>query len=184
MKLTTSQYETDLQPTKIRFWVAAAVFLVVSLTCVSQSRTWRTQERTHAELLRAKAGLAKLREASRNRQEALAKLKALPVDNNENKTAEMLIYWKLDEIKERLRTDDLTVAAIEKKGDKVSIPYNLKLNSHSYHEFINAIRYLQKSSSPWTPVGSITISQAGDPGKSIVAFTIAGKVLANDKSKP
>lgn len=184
MKLTTNQYETDLRPIKVRFWVAAAVFLIVALACASQVRAWRIQERTHAELVRAKAGLAKLREASRNRQVALAKLKAQPVDNNENKTPEMLIYWKLDEIKERLRSDELTVAAIEKKGDKVSIPYNLKLNNHSYHEFINAIRYLQKSSSPWTPVSSITISQAGDPGKNSVAFTIAGKVLVNDKSKP
>jgi len=169
---------------QIRFWGASALFLILAVTCVSQSRSWRLQEKTYAELARAKVGLTRLREASLNRKEALARLKAQTVDNTENKTSEMLIYWKLDEIKERLRSDDLTVAAIEKKRDKVSLPYTLKFNNHSYHEFINAIRYLQKSSSPWTPISSITISQSGDPGRSGVVFTIAGNVLVNDKSKP
>lgn len=184
MNLANSQYEADLWPVKIRFWVASALFLLLAATCVCQVRAWRLQEKTYAELLRAKAGLTRLREASLNRKEALARLKAQPVDNTEHKTPEMLIYWKLDEIKERLRTDDLTAAAIEKKGEKVSLPYTLKFNNHSYHEFINAIRYLQKSASPWTPVSSLTISQSGDPGKGAVIFTIAGNVLVNDKSKP
>ena len=168
---------------QIRFWISAALFLIVAVICSNQVRSWRLQEKTYKDLVRAKAGLAKLREASKNRKMALDKLKAQPVDNNDNKTPEMLVYWKLDEIKERLRTDELTVAAIEKKGDMASIPYILKFNNHSYHEFINAIRYLQKSSSPWTPVNSITISQSTAPGKGPVVFTIAGKVLAN-KSKP
>jgi len=184
MNLIRSPYQADLRPMQIRFWVASALFLILAVTCASQSRSWRLQEMTYAELVRAKAGLNRLREASLNRKEALARLKAQPVDNTENKTPEMLIYWKLDEIKERLRSDDLTVAAIEKKGDKVSLPYTLKFNNHSYHEFINAIRYLQKSASPWTPISSITISQSGDPGRSGVVFTIAGNVLVNDKSKP
>jgi hypothetical protein len=168
---------------QIRFWVSAALFLIVAVTCSSQVRSWRIQEKTYKDLVRAKAGLVKLREATQNRKTALAKLKAQPVDNNENKTPEMLVYWKLDEIKERLRTDDVVVTAMEKKGDMASIPYVLKFNNHSYHEFINAIRYLQKSSSPWTPVNSISISQSTVPGKGPVIFTIAGKILAN-KSKP
>lgn len=184
MNFAKNQYEADLMPVKIRFWVAAVLFLVLAVTCVSQTRTWRLQEKTCAELTRAKTGLARLRGATLNRKEALARMKAQPVDNTEHKTPEMLVYWKLDEIKERLRTDDVTVASIEKKGDKVSLPYTLKFNNHSYHEFINAVRYLQKSSSPWTPISSLTISQSGDPGKGAVIFTIAGNVLVNGRGKP
>lgn len=169
---------------KIRFWIAAALFLVVAVACTSLARTRKLQEKTLTDLVRAKAGLVKLREASKNRKEALARLKAQPVDNAENKSPQMLIYWKLDEMKERLRPDDVTVASIEKKGEKVSLPYTLKLNNHSYSEFLDAIRYLQSSSSPWTPVSSIAISQSGDPARRAVIFSIAGKVLVNDKSKP
>ena len=184
MKRNISQYEIDLRPLKMRFLIAATLFLVVALACVSVSRTRKLHDKTHAELVRAKAGLAKLRGAAKNRAETLARLKALLADNTDNKSPEMLIYWKVDEIKERTRTNDLTVATIEKKGEKASLPFVLKLNNHNYTEFIHTIRYLQKSFSPWAPVSSVAISQTGDPGKSGVVFTINAKVVVNEKSAP
>ena len=184
MNRLVTHYESDIRPQKTRFRIAAALFLVVAVVCVGQARNRRLQEKTYTELLRAKSGLDKLKQANLNRRHALTTLKAQLGNNSETNSPERLVYGKLDEIRERLRPDDLTVASIEKKGGEVSIPYTLKFTNHDYNTFLNAISYLQEGTLPLAPVSSIVISQAVDAGKNVVLFTVTGKVLINEKRKP
>lgn len=184
MSRTDTQYEIAIRPLKIRFWIAAALFLVVAMAAAQLARTQRLQEKTYSELVRAKGGFDKLKDANSNRRQALAVLKAQLGNRADKNSPESVIYTKLDEIKERLRPDDLTVTAIERKGGEVSLPYTLKFNNYDYNRFLNAISYLQEGILPLTPVHSVTITQADDSGKGMVLFTITGKVLTNQKSKP
>jgi len=184
MNHTNSTYDAYIRPLKVRFWFASALFMVVAVVCVSLARTRQRQERTYADLVRAGEGFDKLKKANANRVQALTTLKAQRGNATEKKSPERLIYGKIDEIRERLRPDDVIVAAIEKKGGEVSLAYTLKFKNQDYSTFLNAISYLQESALPVTTINDITISKGEDSGKSVVLFTITGKVLTSEKSKP
>lgn len=179
-----TQYESDIRPSKMRFYYAAMLFLIVAVACTGLARARRQQEKTLSELVRAKAGFDKLKEANVNRRQALATLKVQLGSSSEKNSPELLIYGKLDEIKARLKPDDVTVAAIERKGGEVTLPYTIKFSNQDYSTFLNAVSYLQESALPLTPVNAITISQTETTGKSGVLFTITGNVRTTEKSKP
>lgn len=184
MKIITNSYDRDLWSLKVRFWVVAALLLVAAVACATLIRTRRIQEKTYAELVRAQTGRDKLKKAAINRNQALIALKAQLGSGRDKSSPESRIYGKLDDISIHLKADDVTVTAIERKNDEVSLPYTLKFKNHDYSSFLNAISYLQESVFPLSSVSSIAIAQADDAGKGGVIFTINGKILTNEKSKP
>jgi hypothetical protein len=184
MNTIVSKYEKDLRPPKVRFWITATLLFFAAVACVNQIRHRMLQEKTYAELVRAKAGLDVLKAANANRRQTLAALTSQFGSGSEKLSPERVIYRKLDEIKSRFSQADLAVTAIERKGGEVSLPYTLKFSNYDYSEFLNAINYLQESSFPLTPVNSIVISQTENAGEAGVLLTLTGKVLTIDKSKP
>jgi hypothetical protein len=179
-----NEYELHMMPLKKRFWLSVALFLVMAMVCTSMLRARRLQGRTQAELVKAQAGLAKLKVTNLNRRNALGILKTEYLLGVTNISDERLLYSKMDELKARLKPDDLTVSGIEKKGGTVSLPYTLKFINTDYNDFLNTISYLEGAVFPFTTVNSVTIAQADAGGKNVVAFTINGKVLTSESKKP
>jgi hypothetical protein len=178
-----SRYEADILPLKKRFWIAAGLLLVVAIICVSQIRNRRLLEKTRSELVRAKTGLTVLREASANRKQALDALKAMYMQGAKT-SPERLIYGKIDELSARLKPDDVTFSAIEKKADEVSLQFSFKFINPNYNDFLNNVSYLEGSTFPVTMVSAVAIKQADVGGKPVLSCSITGKVLTSEKSKP
>lgn len=179
-----SRYELDIMPLKKRFWMAVAFFLVMAMAFVSQSRTRHLLEKTHDELTRAKAGLARVKEANMNRRKVLGILKTQYMLGVTNTSDERLLYGKMDDLKARLRPDDFAVSAIERKRGEVSLPYTLKFINPDYCDFLNTISYLEGTVFPFTVVSAVSITQADASGKGVVSCTINGKVLTSESSRP
>ena len=179
-----SRYETDIAPLKRRFCFAAALFLVTAMACVSQIRSRRLLEKTHDELVRAKAGLVRVREAGATRRNTLEMLKNLQMHGAANTSAERRIYGKIDELNTRLKPDELTISAIERKGDEVLLQYSFKFINPNYNDFLNTVNYLEGSVFPLTTVNAVAITQAEAGGKKMLACSVNGKVLTSEKQKP
>ena len=184
MNPTIDRYELGLKPLKLRFLIAAALFLALAATVAVHERNRRVLEKTDGELTRAKGGLAQVKEASINRRIALTTLKSQLFKDTETGSPERHIYGKVDEIKERLKPDDMSITALEKKEGTVSLTYTLKFINTNYCELLNAVSYLQQDEFPFAPVNSIALAQAEQNGKGVVEFTITGSVLTPDRSKP
>ncbi|MBI2353987.1 MAG: hypothetical protein HYV06_02970 [Deltaproteobacteria bacterium] len=184
MNLVTNRYENAIKPLKRRFWIGAALFIVLSTACAAQERERRKLEKTHKELVRAKDGLARVRQAILNRKHSLETLRTQLGQGVEKSSSERLIYGRIDDIQSRLKPDDISITAMEKKGGDASLQYTLKFTNTSYSNFINAVCYLQQTVFPFTPVDSITVSQAEVNGRGVVAFTVVGKVLSLDRGLP
>lgn len=184
MTFTDSRYERGLKPAKRGFWIAAILFVALSTTVAVQERSRRVLEKTHGELTRAKEGLARVKGACLSRRQALTSLKSQFVQNNETTSPERLIYGKIDEIKARLKPDDMTIAALEKKEGDVSLQFTLKFINPNYCELLNSVNQLQQAVFPFTPVNSIAVTQAEQNGKGVVEFTIIGSVLTPERNKP
>jgi hypothetical protein len=133
-------------------------------------------------LVRAEAGLARLREASTNRKKTLETLKTFYAQGDRT-SAERVIYGKIDELNARLRPDDLTISAIEKKGDEISLQYSFKFINPNFNEFLNNISYLESSIFPLTLVSAVAVAQADVGGKNVISCSINGKVLTSDKGR-
>jgi hypothetical protein len=179
-----SLYETDIKPLKKRFWVAAVLVLVVATVSVSLIRTRRLLEKTQSEMLKAKSGLTRVREASANRTTVLATLKSQYMQNAGATSPERLVYGKIDELKARLNPDDVTISAIEKKEGEVSLQYSFKFTNPNYNDFLNTVSYLEGSVFPLTVVNSVAISQADAAGKGALSGTVSGRVVTSEKIKP
>jgi hypothetical protein len=184
MNPTNDRYELGLKPVKLRFLIAAALFLVLAATVAIHDRNRRVLEKTDGELTRAKGDLAQVKEASMNRRIALTTLKSELFKDTETGSPERTIYGKVDEIKARLKPDDMTITALEKKEGNVSLTFTLKFVNANYCELLNAVSLLQQDVFPFTPVNSIALAQSEQNGKGVVEFTITGSVLTPDRGKP
>ncbi len=181
---TDSRYKRDIKPLKRVFLIATLLFVATATTFAIQERSRRVLEKTLAELARAREGLSRLKEAGMNRRQALSTLKSQLAKDVATSSPERLIYGKVDEIKARLKPDDMTIGALEKKGGDISLPFTLKFTNPNYCNLLNAVSQLQQSAFPFTPVNSIAISQAEQNGKGVVEFTINGTVLTPERNKP
>ena len=178
-----SRYEAYITPRVKLFWIAAGLLLLTAMICVSQVRSRRLQEKTHSELVRAKAGLLQLREASANRKQALQTLKAMYLQGGKI-SSERLIYGKIDELSDRLKPDDIIISSLEKKADEASLQFTFKFINPNYNDFLNNVSYLEGSVFPLTIVSTVAITQAEVSGKSVLACSITGKILTSESSKP
>lgn len=181
MTKTVNQYDKDLRPLKIRFLIAALLSLTVAVACVAQVRARRLEENVHKDLVKAKSGLDRLKEANVNRKKALDALKRQFGSGTIENSPERLIYEKLDEIKGRVRLGELTVTTVAREGGEVYMPYTFKFRDQNYNEVLNAISYLQEAAFPLTPVKSVEISLGDEKGKGSLIFTISGRVLTTEK---
>jgi hypothetical protein len=184
MNGTDHGYELGLKPLKLRFLIVATLFIALAASVAIHERSRRVLEKTGSELTRAKSGLAQVKEASMNRRVALANIKSQIFMDSGSGSPEGLIYGKVDEIKARLKPDDMTITALEKKEGNVSLTYTLKFINTNYCEMLNAVSHLQQDVFPFAPVNTIALAPAEQNGKGVVEFTIIGSVLTPDRSKP
>jgi len=174
----------DIRPLKLRFWIAATLLLVTALACASQTRNRRLLEQTQEGLLRAKAGLTRVREARATRANDLSALKAQYSQSAAGSSAERLLYGRVDELKARFRPDDLTISPIERKGGELSLQYSLRFINPNYDDFLNAVAYLDGAVFPLTLVSAVAITQADAGGRGVVTCTVSGQLLTGAKATP
>ncbi len=184
MNRATGRYDRAIRPLKLGFLIATALFLVLATALVFLKRNHRLLDKTHGELVRAKEGLARVKEAGQNRTQALATLKGQLAKGLETSSPERLIYGKVDEIKAQLKPDDMTIASVEKKGGDASLQYTLKFVNPGYCDLLNAVNRLQQAVFPFAPVDSIAVSQAEQGGKGVVEFTVTGTIQTIDRATP
>jgi hypothetical protein len=179
-----NRYASDIKPLKRVFLITSVLFLALAATCAVQKRNRRVQERTLGELARAQEGLRRVREAVVNRRQAMVSLKSQLVTGVAASSPERVIYGKIDEIKARLKPDDMTIGTLEKKGGDVSLAFTLKYTNPNYCDLLNAVSHLQEAVFPFTPVNAIAIAQGEQNGRGVVEYTIDGTVLTPERSKP
>ena len=184
MNTSDNRYEPGITPVKRVFLIAAAVFLLLATIVALQERKRLVLVKTIEELDRAKGGGAQIKTATLNRRQALPIIKSMFVPGSESLSPERLVYGKVDEIRTRLKPDDMTITALEEKGGCVSLQYTLKFANPKYNELLNTISQLQQNVFPFTPVNGIALTQTERNGKGAVEFTISGSVLTHDRHTP
>ena len=177
-------YEDNLMPLKMRFFIAAGLFLIVAITFVTVQRNRRQLEKTFDNLTQGQGGFNRVKEANANRRQVLTALKSQFGQGTQIMSPEMVIYGKIEEIKARLNPDDMTINTVDKSGGEASLQYTLSFSNHDFNNLLNAISYLHGSVFPLTPVNSVTITQSDAKGTNRATFDITGKVITIGKTKP
>ncbi len=177
MNSTTSRYGNSLKPFKVRFFIAAALFLAVAVICVSQRRSHAMLEKTFNSLVLAQSGRAQVKEADANRRQVLKALQSQVGQDAKNDSPEIILYGKTDEIKARLNPDEMTITAMEQKGEESALQYTLTFNDPDFNDLLNAVNYLHESVFPMAPVSAITITRTGTSEAPGVSFNISGKII-------
>lgn len=178
------EYEPYLKPLKTRFFIAAALLLLVATATVSQLKSRRVLEKSLEELTRAQSGLTKVKGANANRRQVLATMKAQLDQNANTSSPEMVLYRKFDELKARLNADDMTMGAIEKKGGEASLQFNLTFTNPEFNALLNTVSGLHGSTFPLTPISGIAVTHSVGKSSGGVTYKITGKIITADKVKP
>jgi hypothetical protein len=184
MTQAPSRYENDIRPLRRPFLIAAGLFLASATIFASQLRTLHSEQRAYQDHLRAQSGLARVREAIANRRLVLAHPGVAQPREVSGSSPDRLIYARIDDMKARLRPDDITITALEKKGGELSIQYTLTFLNPRYCELLNGVGYLQRCDYLYTPVSSLAVSQAAVKGRGGVSFIVKGTVLSPERNSP
>ena len=184
MTLVPNRYESALKPLKVRFFIAAALLLIVGIACAAQLRNRLLLEKTSAELTRAQSGLVRVKAASANRRQVLTALQSQLGQGVQKSSPEMILYGKVDELKTHLNPDDMTITAVERKGGEASLQYTLTFGNADFNHLLNSVNYLQSAVFPLTPVNFIAVTQSESKGTTGVSFKVTGKVITSEKMKP
>ena len=184
MNRLTGRQPTDLAAQKRLFWMAAALLLLALLAFLGQARSKRLLEKTRDDLARAESGLARLQTASAERKKALTALKSQKLPSDAKISPEVLLYRAVDELKARFSPDSLTVSAVERKANEVSLGYSLKYLNPNYSNFLNIVGYLESCNVPSSQVNAVEIVRDGSNGKAEVSCSVTGRLLTSAQGGP
>ncbi len=184
MNPTIGRYENGLKRPKMLFWIVFLLCLTVTTLWADQQRSRRILEKEYREYLRAQDGQSRVMEAAANRRVVLTALRSALPEEPGSDSPEGLIYGRIDQIKTRLKPDEMTIATLVKKGGELSLQYSLTFIDPGYCDLLNAVAYLRHSTTLFTPVNSLAVSQVEQNGRGGISFIIKGTVVLPEGSKP
>ncbi len=96
---------------------------------------------------------------------------------------ESLLMLRLDDIKARFGSAEISVTAIEQKGDELQIPVAITDTLRDYSQFVNNLTYLGSLRLPVFTTTSVAVERADGKSKGAPKITIQGQ-LRVPKSLP
>ena len=184
MSSVANSREMELTGLKKRFYIAAALCLIVAVGWVNQQRRRVLLEKTVKELTGAESGLRQVKAANANRRQVLAALQSKFAQGAGSRSSEMVLYEKVDELNTTLKPDDMIISGIEKKEGEASLQFTLIFNNPDFTALLNMVSALHTAVFPLTPISSITVTQADAKGNGGVSFRVVGKIVVSEKTKP
>lgn len=107
------------------------------------------------------------RETTSLQQQVTAFRQALPAELT-TRSAELMLYSRLDEIKSTLQPSEMTVTAPESKDGLQTIGFNLKVPFARYNQLVNAMGQLQTRLIPFADFNELSMSPTTTEGSIVV----------------
>lgn len=181
MKDLSGSFDAGLASLKKIFLGAAVLFLVLVTLFTLVDRKRRVLEKRQKELTRAEEGLKQVQKATLNRRQALNVITSLIPPESRVTSPEKQIYGKIDEIRTKLKADDMTIKPVERKEGNATLQYTLTFVNHDFCRFLNAISQLQQEVFPFTTVTSIDVNQKELNGKGVIEFIVGGTIMTPER---
>ncbi|MCL4455998.1 MAG: hypothetical protein M1147_02640 [Nitrospirae bacterium] len=165
-------------------YIAVSILLIAVVSGIIVAKKYGDSAfATLKSLQTAKQNVFSMREAIEDIDKTIAEAKMILPDAFNKKTAEELMYIRIDELKSRFRDAEVSITNIEYKGNEISMPVGIKANKmKDYTAFVNNIGYLQSLKFPFFFISSVAVFQSQD--KTSVSYEIKGtlKTLKDSRS--
>jgi hypothetical protein len=136
-----------------------AIILASTLLCVKYRDSLAVTVNT---LQTARLNLIQVRDARVMVDSSLSGIKAVLPPRVLLVPADELLLEGLDDLKERLKVAEIGVQNMERKGDEISLPVQIRSSMRDYTDFANTVGYLQSLQFPFFSIASISLVQAPD----------------------
>lgn len=157
----------------LRLALALLVFVVLGVVCALLLRAVQARQALREQHTSILANLPRMQaETATIHQQMAAFRRTMPADLG-NRSPELSLYSRLDEIKRTLQPSEMTVAAPERKDGLLSIGFNLKLPLTRYSGLINGMGQLQTTLVPFVDFRELALDAKTAEG----AITITGSVI-------
>ncbi len=146
----------------IYYMVAGLILALVAssvILCVKYRDSLAVTVRT---LQQARLNLMQVRDVTHSVESSLSGIKAVLPPRMLSRLPEEVLLEGLDDLKERIKGADITVANIETKGDEINLPVQIKYGIRDYTDFVNKIGYLQSLRFPFFSITNISLAQGPD----------------------
>ncbi|HAK88649.1 MAG TPA: hypothetical protein DHV16_07565 [Nitrospiraceae bacterium] len=164
-------------------YIAASILLIIVVSGIIVAKKYGDSVfATRKSLQTAKQNVFGMKEAIGDIDKTIAEAKMIMPDIFDKKTAEELIYIRIDELKSRFRDAEVSITNIEYKGNEIGMPVGIKANKmKDYTAFVNNIGWLQSLKFPFFSISSIAVFQSQD--KTAVSYEIKGALRTLKDSK-
>ena len=101
-----------------------------------------------------------------------------------SRSAELLMFAKMDEIKNMLKPSEIQVKPVENKEGSLSVEFSLKIKNPAYTGLVNSLGQLETSMFPFVSVRSVSIETSTADLSDSTLITIEGAVLMPAPTSP
>ena len=165
------ELRSNTRRTGIQLIIILAIFTLLGATLAVMIRKEQSLIKLRASHRTIAANLPRMAEDIRLLHEQVANFRLLTPARGAGRSVELLLFSRLDQVKNTIPSSLMTVTALEKKDGKASVTFSLKLPLQSYTTAINSIGRLQTETFPFVVVNRIGLDAATGQ------FSIDGSVI-------
>jgi hypothetical protein len=124
-----------------------------------------------------KANLDQMRSSTVNINQSVAEFRRLLPAGYGTSSPELLMFARMDEIKQTIRPSDISVKPVETKEGVLTVEFSLKLNNPDFSKLVNTLGQLETSIFPFVSIRSVAIEQSSPGLLSGIMVVVEGAVL-------
>jgi len=173
----TSDMQTHTRRLAIRLALVITLFAVlsISLAILLRYREALNTLLTNHQVIRR--NLAQMRMATVEISDTIAGFKRLLPNGHDRTSAEMLLFTRLDEVKTRLPSGEITVKPLETKEGQLSLEFSYKPAIPSYTGLLNTLGQLELSILPFVTIRKVTLENPVTEKPGPLAITVEGILM-------
>ncbi len=165
-------------------YIAVSILLAAVVSGIIIAKKYRDSVfATLKNLQTAEQNLFRMKEAIEDIDKTITEAIMIMPDIFKKKTAEELMYIRVDELKSRFRDAEVSITNIEYKGNEINMTIGIKAGKmKDYTAFVNNVGYLQSLKFPFFSINAVSLFQSQD--KISVSYEIKGtlKTLKDSRS--
>lgn len=141
----------------IRLIIVMILFMLLGIVLAVMIRKEQSLQRMLASHRAIAANLPRMIEDTRQMREQVQNFRRLVPPANGGRSAELLLFSRLDQIKTALPSAVMTVSNLENKDGAASVGFSLKMPLKAYAAAIDSLGRLQTETFPFVVINKVTL---------------------------
>lgn len=161
----------------IRAVIAISLFTLLAISLAAMCRYRESLEKMMVNHRKIRQNLTKMRFSTLEQRNTITNFKRLLPPGYNNKSAEALIYFRLDEVKTHLPYGELTIKPLEIREGMLAMDFSYKQVNPPYTSILNTLGQLETAVLPFVKYQEFIIKAASKDNNYKQTLIVNGSIL-------